>query len=274
MTRTLDDPYAILNIPRNADAETAKKAYRKLARTAHPDRGGDEETFKKITVAYESIRDGKAVANDPFAHAFMNNFFTTPTAKKPSVIRINVPLEFEKALSGGEHTVAFAVPGAHDPSCPKCHGTGKYHDTSSGFPKSVTCDCIGTTPATLTFHAPPNSKDQDLVEETTMIDGTPRLIHIVLSVPDDPRYRKTKKGLSYDLKVSTLELAIGKKARIPFLDGWVTLDIPAGTQPNAHFTVTHERHPGVNIRVLIKAETPQLSLDEQEQLRGLLSNDD
>jgi DnaJ family protein A protein 2 len=52
-----DDLYARLKVDRNADAETIKKAYRKLTLTHHPDKGGNEEEFKKITQAYEVLSD-------------------------------------------------------------------------------------------------------------------------------------------------------------------------------------------------------------------------
>ena len=52
-----DDLYARLNVPRDADAETIKKAYRKMAVTVHPDKGGDEEEFKKIQEAYAVLSD-------------------------------------------------------------------------------------------------------------------------------------------------------------------------------------------------------------------------
>jgi len=52
-----DDLYARLNVPRDADAETIKKAYRKMAVSVHPDKGGDEEEFKKIQEAYAILSD-------------------------------------------------------------------------------------------------------------------------------------------------------------------------------------------------------------------------
>ena len=35
----------------------SKKAYRKLAVKHHPDKGGSEDTFKKISEAYDTIGD-------------------------------------------------------------------------------------------------------------------------------------------------------------------------------------------------------------------------
>jgi DnaJ-class molecular chaperone len=52
-----NDLYARLNVPRDADQDTIKKAYRKLAVSHHPDKGGNEEEFKKITEAYEVLSD-------------------------------------------------------------------------------------------------------------------------------------------------------------------------------------------------------------------------
>ena len=52
-----DDYYAILGVSRDADQSEIKKAYRKKARETHPDYGGDEEAFKAVSVAYETLSD-------------------------------------------------------------------------------------------------------------------------------------------------------------------------------------------------------------------------
>ena len=49
------DPYDILQIPSTANATIVKKAYRSLSRTAHPDKGGDAETFRKIQNAHAAL---------------------------------------------------------------------------------------------------------------------------------------------------------------------------------------------------------------------------
>lgn len=53
------DYYAILGIPRDADEDAIKKAYRKAALKTHPDRGGDAEKFKAVSEAYEVLSDGE-----------------------------------------------------------------------------------------------------------------------------------------------------------------------------------------------------------------------
>ena len=51
------DLYEVLGVPKDATQEDIKKAYRMLAKENHPDKGGDEELFKKISVAYDTIVD-------------------------------------------------------------------------------------------------------------------------------------------------------------------------------------------------------------------------
>src|SRR4051794_41882852 len=55
-----NDYYAILGVPRNADNDQIKKAYRKLARELHPDLNPSpeaQERFKEVTAAYEVLSD-------------------------------------------------------------------------------------------------------------------------------------------------------------------------------------------------------------------------
>jgi len=54
------DYYDLLGLPRDAEPDQIKKAYRRLAMRYHPDRNGEpdaEERFKEVTEAYEVLRD-------------------------------------------------------------------------------------------------------------------------------------------------------------------------------------------------------------------------
>src|SRR3954471_2723274 len=54
------DYYEVLGVPRDADEETIRRAYRTLARSYHPDVNKDpgaEERFKEVSEAYEVLSD-------------------------------------------------------------------------------------------------------------------------------------------------------------------------------------------------------------------------
>src|SRR4030067_949317 len=68
------DYYEVLGVPREANEDAIKKAYRKIAFEQHPDRNpgdkGAEQKFKEATEAYEVLRDPEKRARyDRFGHA-------------------------------------------------------------------------------------------------------------------------------------------------------------------------------------------------------------
>jgi len=62
----LDDPYKVLGVSRDATADQIKTAYRKLARSLHPDLHPNdkqaEDKFKKVGSAYDLLGDAKKKA--------------------------------------------------------------------------------------------------------------------------------------------------------------------------------------------------------------------
>ncbi|RMF49693.1 MAG: J domain-containing protein [Bacteroidetes bacterium] len=143
------DYYAILGVSRDADLETIKRAYRRLAVQYHPDKNPGnreaEERFKEISEAYEvlsdpekrrqydlfgSVQGSGGIPNDPFSQMVeevFQSFFggRAPRSRRPSAIpgeevRIQVELTLEEIAQGTTRTVRYTrkVP------CAACEGTG------------------------------------------------------------------------------------------------------------------------------------------------------
>lgn len=50
-----EELYKLLEVEKTATSQEIKKAYRNIAKKAHPDKGGDPEKFKEINMAYEVL---------------------------------------------------------------------------------------------------------------------------------------------------------------------------------------------------------------------------
>ncbi|MET3599434.1 J domain-containing protein [Martelella mangrovi] len=51
------DPYEVLGVDHDCDEKAVRAAYRRLAKEAHPDSGGDEERFARLQASYDLLKD-------------------------------------------------------------------------------------------------------------------------------------------------------------------------------------------------------------------------
>jgi molecular chaperone DnaJ len=166
------DYYEVLGVNRDADDETVKKAYRRLAMKFHPDRNpGDksaEEKFKEAKEAYEVLSEAeRRAAYDRYGHAgvdpamaggagfggagfgggfaeafgdIFGDIFGQGRANRSSVyrgadLRYNLEVTLEQAAHGTETKIRIPTWEA----CDTCGGTGAKPGT-----KPVTCStCRG-----------------------------------------------------------------------------------------------------------------------------------
>jgi DnaJ domain/DnaJ central domain len=149
-TTTTPDYYAVLGVPRDADEETIKKAFRTQARSLHPDVSEDPaapEKFRRLTEAYGVLsKPTTRLLYDHFGFRGRGNGWFTPEGARaakdflrrrtPPVAEVLVD-EFE-AERGVRRRVRWtrsepcqacggdgAAPGAISMTCPACVGTGR-----------------------------------------------------------------------------------------------------------------------------------------------------
>ena len=105
----MSDYYDILGISKSANDDEIKNAYRKLAKTHHPDKGGDKSKFQEIQTAYETLSDINKRNNYNNSSSQNQNTFQFPfqfdhvhrtSPKRPSAVyqarRRTVPLPCDK----------------------------------------------------------------------------------------------------------------------------------------------------------------------------------
>ena len=125
----------MLGVPRTADDETIRKAYRALARELHPDVSGDpdaEERFSELTAAYE-------VLSKPSARFLYDRFGYRGRGgglgpRRESRVVAEVELDPLEADRGTRREVRLAA----EEECDLCRGTGAVAGT-----KSRPCDTCG-----------------------------------------------------------------------------------------------------------------------------------
>jgi molecular chaperone DnaJ len=165
----LEDFYELLGVRRTATEAEIKRAYLRLAREHHPDAnpgdGASEEQFKKISLAYETLRDperrrqydmfGPAVvrgsgaagtgAGDPFAGFggggigdLFDAFFGGSGAggggarasrtgpRKGEDAETSITLEFAEAVFGAQREITVRLP----QTCNTCSGSGARPGTT------------------------------------------------------------------------------------------------------------------------------------------------
>jgi curved DNA-binding protein CbpA len=75
--------YKVLDVPENAESSEIKTAFRTLAKTHHPDKGGDEEHFKKLQEAYVVLMDENTRAHYNAYIAQFKEKYETVTMEVP-----------------------------------------------------------------------------------------------------------------------------------------------------------------------------------------------
>jgi molecular chaperone DnaJ len=125
--------YTILGVSEKATQDEIKKAYRKKAIESHPDKGGSEEEFKKISEAYDNLgdenkrKDYDNKRNNPFANFggnpfedfFSNQFSGQRKRTVPDKI-IEINIGAVESYNGVDKTITYQ----RKHSCNGCNGTG------------------------------------------------------------------------------------------------------------------------------------------------------
>ncbi len=281
------DYYSTLGVGRNASDDEIKKAYRKLAMKHHPDRGGDEATFKKISEAYDVLSDPKKkeivdLGGDPNQQGGTNwgNFNQGPfefhfnsggnpgmddifsrfgfgggfgqrPMRKNKSLNINIDITLEEVLTGKELNAEITIP-----------GTSKKKMINISIPAGI------------------ESGQQIRYEgmgDDYIKDIRPGDLIVNINVMPHHKFRREHNNIIVEETIDVWSALLGSHIEVKTLDGKnLTINIPPGIQPNTVLSCRGEGLPVMrtrargNLLVSIKVEIPRnLPVTTIEKLKSL-----
>lgn len=153
----MSDYYNVLGVSKSATDEEIKNAYRKLAKTHHPDKGGDKNKFQEIQTAYESLSDVNKRNNYniqqqntshfpfPFEHPFFKYHNKNHTIKKNDNV-YNCHITLKDVYTGINKKFRVQRNKICDNCkkiCQNCNGNGKlvYNQQIGPFIQKIEHNC-------------------------------------------------------------------------------------------------------------------------------------
>ena len=299
--------YEVLGVKRDATQDEIKKAFHKLAVKYHPDVGGDEEKFKEISEAYETLSDeqrrreydqllmfGGIPGNDFGGSGRRGGYTYTSTGGDWSDIFNNMRngdgafggFDFSqffggaagaqqraRAAKGSDLTLAIEV--SFDEAFAGCERRVSYRIPSTGEEQS------------LRVKVPAGAVDGGKIRyrgrgEYGVQGGTRGDLVITTHVKSHPVFHRDGADVRMDLPISAFEAALGTSVDVPTPEGTtVRLRVPAGTQTGKTFRFRDLGAPNVKregakgaLYVTIKVEVPtRLTQQEREALEKLKDAD-
>jgi DnaJ homolog subfamily A member 2 len=249
-----EDLYNILKVQKGCSVDELKKSYKKLCIQHHPDKGGDENEFKRISEAYNILKDpekrklydqfgleGLQNGGMPDMQSMMENLFS----RKQSSVNKTVVLELslDDVVNGNPQYVYKIQRKILDPSktkkpCNVCCGKGyRLMNTQMGFmnmQQKVKCpqchgacyeniqELIKIVHEDVILHIPHNCpENHQFILKNRMDerpDGVAGDIILIVRYLSHPIFYRLGDDLLYTLKLSFNESLFGFHKTITLLD--------------------------------------------------------
>jgi curved DNA-binding protein len=259
------DYYSILGVPKNATQEQIRKAYKKQSMQHHPDRGGNEEQFKKVNEAYQTLSDAqkRAAYDNPQRSFNTSNMegwgdifgaggpfgFGHRRPRNPD-IRIKVSISIDEVYTGKQVLAAYRL--------------------RNGQEQTVNLDIpIGASEGdTIRF--------QGLGDNS--IPGQRGDLYVIIDILPHPLYTRNSNNVQMTLKVNCLELITGTSSVIKTPEGKnIELKIPPSTKNGTVFSMNGYGLPSARTGskgtffIKVEAEIPKLNSLQIAKIQEVLN---
>ena len=246
-----DDPYKVLGVDKTATQDEIKKAYRKLAKSLHPDLhpgdAGKEAEFQAVSAAHDLLGDPEkrkrfdAGEIDASGHERPERSYWRQYAQQDAGRRYDPgmgPEEFEDASAffsdlfgrryrsgGGDFRQGFHARGADT----RYNFEIEFMDAVRGVKRRVTMpDGQG-----IEITIPPGVKDGQTLRlrgkgSPGLGEGPPGDALITIGVRPHPVFVRDGDDIEMELPITVDEAVLGAKVDVPTISGAVSVTIPKG----------------------------------------------
>lgn len=299
------DYYKILGVDRSASQDDIKRAYRKLARTYHPDvnkEPGAEAKFKDAGEAYEVLKDPeKRAAYDELGanwqqgqqfrpppnwdagFEFSGGGYTDADASQFSDFFEGL---FGRARAGGARGGAaggFARREFHAPG-EDHHAkiviplrdafTGAKREITLRVPELDDAGHVALKNRTLSVTIPKGIREGQHIRlagqgSPGIGKGQPGDLYLEVAFAPDPHFRIEGKDVYLELPVAPWEAALGASVKVPTPEGAVMLKIPPGSTKGRTMRLKGKGIPGKppgDMHAVLKIELPPADTDKAKEL--------
>lgn len=229
------DPYEVLGVPRTADADTIKQAYRKLAKQLHPDLNPGntsiENRFKEVSAAYDLLSD---------------------TKKKERYDRGEIDASGNERAHGRQNRGKAGGFGSFDAddifemfTQAKRGGGANAKRRGADVNYSLSVDFVAAATGTRRRLTLPDGRTLDVLIPPGTAEGTVLRLkgqgqpspsggpdgdaYIEVQIEPHPYFERKGGDIHLDLPITLKEAVLGGSVPVPTVDGKVSLKIPAGS---------------------------------------------
>jgi curved DNA-binding protein len=265
----MTDYYQTLGVPQNAGPDEIKRAYRKLANQHHPDKGGDQATFKNISVAYENLSDPQ---------------------KKAEYDQMRMGGPQVRFTTGGMHDFGDIFGGGHPFAGAFGHmfgdGSGRQQrrnrdlniqcqvtllDSFQGKQLEANYKLPSGRNQTVVINVPPGISHGETIRYQGLGDDTvpnaPRgNLNVTIIVLPDSNFRREGDDLYTTIHITPIEAMIGCKKRVQYFTGeFREIEIRPGVETGIEYASAglgfNNPHSGMKGRfvIVINIRTPAIT---------------
>jgi DnaJ-class molecular chaperone len=296
----MKDLYNILGVDYSADSETIKMAYKSLSKKHHPDMGGNEDTFKEISEAFQTLSD-RAKKRDYDNKFFRkrNSHSSKPYQRRDKGefdINYNLTLSIKEIFEGKTtqiHYSTYVFTGSFE-TCEKCQGKGKTQNKNNflgsivysedfcpkcgGLGKKVTFEKYDLQNTTVDVNIEPGFPPGQIKTfqgrgHENPFQNSNGDLKLKVDVEEEESWSLDNVDLWYYTDVNLLKFIKGGQILIPHFSSDIIVNLPEKSENSSFEKVLKVKNMGIqrrgfkgNLYIKVKPLIPDYINQEEEEL--------